>query len=467
MSISELTPSASPVQALAGVLATVREATQTLWSARPDDEVVETVELVQQLTAAPAAVEAGAVAEVDARDLAKEGLRFGSTADWLTHTGGLRRGEGKQRLVRAKALTGDLGRTFEALVAGTVSPGQADTVVSAVAELPPQEWTRRRGEKVMVAQASRLNGSELARAGRHLVQVVDPDAVDRRLQAALEREERAAHLDRYLAITPDRAGGVRIKGHGTSEDGALLKAALLPLTRPEPATTDRRTGEIWETAEAGDACAPTRDLREYGARLWDALIVLARHGLDTDLVGDTHGTPPRLLITVDHHTLQADLQAAGDATGVGVSVTGVGVTGIGVTADGTDLPAGVLRRLACDAEIIPAVLGTHSEVLDVGRTRRLVTPTLWTALVIRDRHCTFPACDRPPVMCQAHHLTHWADGGDTDLDNLALVCGHHHRTLHHTPWDIRLNPDDRKPEFKPPDKPGVPSEWIRYRPRVE
>ena len=448
MSISDLTPSASPAEVLSGVLAQVRDTAQILWSARGDDELVDTVGLVQQLSAALAAVEAGAVAEVEARDLATQGLRFGSTGDWLTHTGGLRRGEGKQRVVRAKALTGELCQTtFQALVAGTVSPGQADTIVTAVADLPPGELIRRRGEKLMLTQATRLNGTELARAGRHLVHVVDPDAADRKLEAALEREERAAHLDRYLAITEDRAGGVWIKGHGTAEDGALLKAALLPPDRapnPPPPTKRPKTH-----------AAPNRDLREYGARLWDALALLARHGLDTDLVPDTHGTPPRLLITLDHHTLQDDLKAAGTGGG------------IGTTADGTDLPPGVLRRLACDAELIPAVLGTRSEVLDVGRTRRLVTPTLWAALVIRDRHCTFPACTRPPVMCQAHHLTHWLHGGKTRLDNLALLCGHHHRTIHHTPWDIRLNPEDRRPEFTPPPKPGIPSEWIRYRPRLE
>ncbi len=158
----------------------------------------------------------------------------------------------------------------------------------------------------MLTHATRLTGTELARAGRHLVQVVDPDAVDRRLEAALERQERAAHLDRYLAITEDRAGGVWIKGHGTAEDGALLTAALLPLTRPEPATTD---------TEDGEECAPARDPRAYGARTWDALITLARHGLDTNLVPDTHGTPPRLLVTLDHHTLTRDLATAGITAG--------------------------------------------------------------------------------------------------------------------------------------------------------
>ena len=452
MSISEHVPATGPTGVLADVLDSVRGLDGTLWSARSDDELVDTVGLVTRLTAALAAVEASAVAEVDARDLATSRLAYGSTGDWLTHLGGLRKGEGKRRVVRAKALTGPLARTREALVAGTMSPAQADLIVAAVADLPPGDWTRRRGEKLMVRQAGHLDATELARAGRHLVEVVDPDAVDRRLQAGLEREERAAHLDRHLSICEDRAGGVRIRGRGSAEDGALLKAALLPLTRPENRPEDRVNEVDEETGQpcpAGQPCAPGRDPREAGARCWDALIALAQHALTTELPPQTHGTPARLLITLDHHTLQHDLQTQG----------------VGTTGDGTDLPPATLRRLACDAEIIPAVLGGHSEVLDVGRTRRLVTPAQWTALILRDRHCTFPTCTRPPVMCHAHHLTHWADGGDTSLDNLALLCGRHHRVIHHTPWQIRLNPHDRQPEFLPPPKPGMAPEWIRYRPR--
>src|SRR6478752_4623716 len=460
MSISSTVPGSSPSQALAAALEMVRDAAETLWSARSDDELVDTVGLVTRLTAALAAVEASAVAEVDARDLATSRLAYGSTGDWLTHTAGLRKGEGKRRVVRAKALTGPLARTREALVAGTVSPAQADLIVASVADLPPGDWTRRRGERFMVHQAAHLDATELARAGRHLVEVVDPDAVDRRLQAGLEREERAAHLDRHLSICEDRAGGVRIRGRGSAEDGALLKAALLPLTRPEPQPEHRpdnrthgsRAEDVDE--ETGEPCAvgqPGRDPREAGARCWDALVALAQHGLDTGRVPETHGTPARLLVTLDHHTLQQDLQTQG----------------VGTTVDGTELPPATLRRLACDAELIPAILNTTGEVLDVGRLRRLVTPAQWTALIVRDRHCTFPTCTRPPVMCHAHHLTHWADGGDTSLDNLALLCGRHHRVIHHTPWQIRLNPTDRQPEFRPPPKPGITPEWIRYRPRQE
>ena len=82
------------------------------------------------------------------------------------------------------------------------------------------------------------------------------------------------------------------------------------------------------------------------------------------------------------------------------------------------------------------MLGSRSQVLDVGRTHRLVTPGLWHALVARDHHCAFPGCSRLPHACDAHHLQHWADGGPTALHNLVLLCRHHHTTLHTTPWRV-------------------------------
>ncbi len=97
-----------------------------------------------------------------------------------------------------------------------------------------------------------------------------------------------------------------------------------------------------------------------------------------------------------------------------------------------------------------------SEVLDVGRTQRLVTTAIWKALVARDTHCRFPHCTRPPVICHAHHIVHWADGGDTTLDNLILLCGHHHRLIHAGPWTIdRSGPSTFG--FHPPPASAVPA----------
>jgi hypothetical protein len=256
-------------------------------------------------------------------------------------------------------------------------------------------------------------------------------------------------------VTEDRAGGVRVKGYGSAEDGALLKAALLPLTCPDPSPSPSPATHPAVDDQTGEPGPASHDPRDHGARLWDALAQSAQHALDTDLPPETHTTPARLLITVDHDTLTNGLTAHGIAT----------------TQAGIELPPAVVRRLACDAEIIPAVLGTHGEVLDIGRLKRLVTAVIWIALVITDRHCTFPGSTRPPIMCHAHHIIYWLNDGKTKLDNLALLCGHHHRVIHHTPWEIRLNQADRKPEFRPPPKRTQHSpdedDWIRERPRLE
>ncbi|MGI8417349.1 MAG: HNH endonuclease signature motif containing protein, partial [Nakamurella sp.] len=82
------------------------------------------------------------------------------------------------------------------------------------------------------------------------------------------------------------------------------------------------------------------------------------------------------------------------------------------------------------AGVIPVVLGTDSEILDVGKTHRLFTPGQLKALWIRDRHCTFPGCHSPAHWTDAHHLWHWIDGGPTDLNNAALLCGRHHTVVH-------------------------------------
>jgi Domain of unknown function (DUF222) len=442
MSISNLHSRPSPLAVLADAVAAVREVDATWWSDQSDDDLVAVVELVEQGRSALAAVQSSALAEADARDLGKQRLAYGSTGDWLTHLGGLRKGEGRRLVARAHALTGPLEATREAMAAGRVSPEQADVIVRSVDQLPSGTAVRQRGEQVLLDHAGRFDATDLARTGRHLVHVVDPDAEDRKLERQLAREERACHQGRFLSIATDGAGGVRVKGRGSAEDGALLKAALLPLTTPTPAVDDH-DGEL------------VHDRRDAGARMWDALVGAAQHALDTDLPPESHGAPTRLTVTA----------ALEDLT-TGLSDTSVArLTALGRTADGTELSIAAIRRLACDSELIPAVLGTSGEPLDVGRAKRLVTLPIWAALVARDRHCAFPGCDRPPLMCHAHHITHWITGGETKLSNLVLLCGHHHRVIHHTPWKVRLDSADHLPEFHPPPKPGVEGAWMRYRPR--
>ncbi|HEY3529721.1 MAG TPA: DUF222 domain-containing protein [Nocardioides sp.] len=126
------------------------------------------------------------------------------------------------------------------------------------------------------------------------------------------REERAVHLGRCLSIAADGAGGVRVRGRGCAEDGALLKAALLPLTAPAPAVDDH-DGEL------------VPDPRDHGTRLWDALVATAQHALDTDLPPASHGAPARLMVTIDLDSLKnglADTAVAGHSRNRGRRVRG-------------------------------------------------------------------------------------------------------------------------------------------------
>ncbi|MFF1550333.1 DUF222 domain-containing protein [Rhodococcus erythropolis] len=107
------------------------------------------------------------------------------------------------------------------------------------------------------------------------------------------------------------------------------------------------------------------------------------------------------------------------------------------------------RMLACDCTVTRILLDENGVLLDCGKEARTATVPQRRALAVRDGGCAFPGCGTPPGWCDAHHIVHWNDGGPTDLDNLILWCGHHHRTLHHTQWRVEIGPD-RKSVFYPP-----------------
>jgi Domain of unknown function (DUF222) len=176
------------------------------------------------------------------------------------------------------------------------------------------------------------------------------------------------------------------------EGSAVLEAILSPLAAPQPST------------EHGS------DLRSSDQRRADALLEVCRRAAAAG--GAAPATAKAaLFVTMDYQDL-------------------VQRSGAGSTLTGELLAPETVRRVACDAAIIPAVLGSKSEVLDLGRTTRLVTPKQLQALWLRDQGCTFPGCTRPPSWCDAHHAWHWCDGGPTDLSNLALLCPRHHTIVH-------------------------------------
>jgi hypothetical protein len=145
---------------------------------------------------------------------------------------------------------------------------------------------------------------------------------------------------------------------------------------------------------------------------------------------------------------------------------------ISETEFGTFLTADEISRISCDAKLTRVVFGADSQPLDVGRTKRLVTPALRVAVVARDLHCIFPGCDRPATWCDIHHLIPWSEGGPTSLDNLVVLCRHHHGLVHEGGWRIDgtpghldfYRPNGSQLDAAPSPRP-VPSALPRTRPR--
>jgi hypothetical protein len=113
----------------------------------------------------------------------------------------------------------------------------------------------------------------------------------------------------------------------------------------------------------------------------------------------------------------------------------------------------IARRIACDAKVSRVITDGGSQPLEVGRSTKVVPPPIRRAVTVRDRGCRFPGCGRPPDWCDAHHVMHWADGGETGLANLVLLCRPHHRLVHR---GFGVAVVDGRPIFRRPD--GSPLE---------
>ena len=230
----------------------------------------------------------------------------------------------------------------------------------------------------------------------------------------MARAERRAWPQRGFTLSPPVAGLVRIGGHLTVEDAAIVSAALDPLSGPGMHT---------------DARSPAQCRA-------DALVEVCQLALRTGELPDNGGEPPQLAVTVAYDPLARQVRT-------------------GRLDNGDRVSPATVRRVACDARVLPVVLSGAGHVLDAGRARRLATGPLRRALVVRDRGCAFPDCDRPPRWCEAHHLRSWTAGGRTDLSNLVLLCRRHHRLIHDGHWTARIGADGL-PEFLPPPVLGTP-----------
>ncbi|GAA1583366.1 HNH endonuclease signature motif containing protein [Kribbella sancticallisti] len=287
-------------------------------------------------------------------------------------------------------------------------------------------------EARMVEAARVLTPTELSKLGQQVRNVLDTDGPE-------PAEDKAYRNETFWMKNADH--GLKFGGYLANENAELLQTLIHDNAKPHK-TVD------------GQPDPRSRDKRQA-----DALTTVLTAAAGSGDTGHTR-IKPHITVTIGY----ADLK-------------GLATNGVGDLVFGDGLSAAAVRRLACDAGVLPIVLGSESQPLDVGMEERFVTSALRTALNARDKGCV--VCGAPPIHCDAHHLVHWVDGGPTAIDNLALFCKGHHIDVHSGHWKVSITngvvhvsrPSWAEPgphrrlrrsaptAGQPADAPAAPSTW--------
>jgi hypothetical protein len=328
-----------------------------------------------------------AVADCDRAGLWEHDGATSMTA-WLTHHTRMPRPRAAATTVRARKLA-QLPVTAGAWRDGVLSSGQVDAIT---ANLDPHTVALFADhEAAMVPTLVDLSVRDVATAMAAWRECATADR-DPKPEPA-----HTLHLSRTLG------GRWRLDANLGAEGGELLSTAL----------------RLAQTADAEGEPARTAATRRA-----DALGDICRHFLDHQHTRRGGRHRPHLNLVLDIERYQA-LAAAG-ATSI----------------DGTSLDRATLERLLCDAALHRVLTQGRSAIVDYGRATRIIPAPLYNALVVRDRHCRFPGCDRPAEWCEGHHVRPWLYGGPTNLSNLVLLCSRHHHLLHRPRWHTKLLPDN-------------------------
>ena len=385
----ENTAAEGPVGFLAAVTELLAKLPSELWRTG-NDGFAGIAAAVDALAVQLDCARVGLVQEAQSRGVVSESSSASST-DWLlANSDHLEPADAARTVDVARLCTLPKNQVMAAAVAGgTLTVRKAMTALRQLGQVEHDLEPGKREEALASLTLMAQTGYDrhVVAVGRALMALVGADR-------SLERNETALSTLSSLTLCPLANGMVAIRGQLDPESGAVLTAALDPLSAPNP-------------CEANGG----RDPRQADRRRADALVELCRRA--TAAGGSAPTTSKaQIVVTIDYDRLAG------------------AVRGSGTTLAGQVLSPQTVRKLACDASIIPMVLGSQGQPLDVGRTKRLVTPALLAALWARDKGCTYPGCGRPPQWSDAHHVRHWIDGGTTSLLNLTLLCGYHHTWVH-------------------------------------
>ncbi|MDQ1395858.1 MAG: hypothetical protein QOG64_1117, partial [Acidimicrobiaceae bacterium] len=331
---------------------------------------------------------AQATAEFDAAGMWELDAEVSMTA-WLRERGGMTN-RSAARIVATGRRLADLPATAAAWRDGRLSSGQIEAVTAHLNPSTAPRFAELEADLVPLMEGlSARETATLMRAWKARLETVDPDQIEP-VEAT-----RAVHLSCTLGEQ------WRLDGDLDPESGQLMATAI-------------------RLAESADV--EGEPARSAATRRADALVDVCRFFLDhqTSRTGGRHR--PHLNVLVDIGDLAARRG--------GSFVDGGGVL------DGPSVSA-----LLCDSALHRVVTEGRSAVLDYGTSTRTIPAPLWSALVVRDRCCRFPGCERPSWWCDGHHVKHVEHGGPTSLSNLVLGCRRHHRILHRAGWQAKLLPD--------------------------
>jgi hypothetical protein len=371
-------------------------------------------------------------------------VRHTPLRDWLA-------GSGQQSLRQAAAVVWKAReleqrpRVQEAATTGRISLEQASSINQALNGLPTgmDKAQREEAESLILAAAAHAPAEKLRLMSDSLATQVAPtlaESPDQRA-ARLDARDARAQARRCLRFGPETDGSIDFSGSLPVLDGRRLQQVV-------QAIADR------DYRSAKDSHDRRRLLETPQQRLASALSTLVRQAAavidpDPSRSEETGSGIPlaatQLMVVIPYERL---LDRACDR---------------GVLMDGTAVSPAELRMMACQADLVPVMLGTDSTVLDVGRRHRLAPPALRLAVTLRDGGCAFPGCATPMWHCDVHHISPWQLGGPRDLGNVVALCRSHHGLIEPAPpvrlpdgtleavdqWQVRI--DSRGlPEFLPP-----------------
>ncbi|SED21468.1 protein of unknown function [Nocardioides exalbidus] len=377
-----------------------------------DADVTELLDATTTASSRLAAMQCATAAQADDRRLGEPtGARH--THHWWARRSRLTRAEAGRLVRLGRALATEThAPTAAAFAAGDLRVDQARKIVDSVDALPAarvDDEIRAKAETMLLGLARQHDARDLTQLGKRILDTVAPEVGESHEAAALAAEEARAAATADLTVYDDDHGS----SHGTftmpTTAWKMLQRHLLALANPARHTDQQLRDE-------------TGALKPLRRRLGEAFVEY-----------------------VERYPADATPQTAGVSATVVVTMTLEQLLGEQATAlldDGTRISAGQARRLACEAGIIPAVLGAGSVPLDLGRSTRLFTKSQRIALGLRDGGCTARGCETTASGCHAHHDDPWAKGGRTELASGRLLCPHHHRLVHDSRYFVTTHADN-------------------------